>query len=164
MQQAALAGRLRQSNAALKAQSKAASPIAPSSYKQNQNEAENYAEEPICQQILAVCNDKSNPVKSTIPVSSYASIALTDAQKAQLKDAAMRHYGFLFETLKQQHPELKEKDFLYCYLCLLGLDNVQIAVLQQKSISTIWERENRLKKVFNSEDKVSVILYRLMNN
>lgn len=62
------------------------------------------------------------------------------------------------------HPELKEKDFFYCYLSLLGLDNVQIAVLQQNSISTIWERENRLKKIFGSIDKVSVTLHGLMNN
>ncbi len=162
MQQAALAGRLRQSNAALKAQSKAASPIAPSSYKQDQNEAESYAEEPVCQQILAVCNDKSNPVKSTIPVSSYASIALTDAQKAQLKDAAMRHYGLLFEKLKLQYPELKEKDFLYCYLCLLGLDNMQIAVLSQLSYRTIWEREKRLQTLFHADDRIAVVLHEMM--
>ena len=162
MQQAALAGRLRQSNAALKAQSKTASPIAPSSYKQNQNEAESYAEEPVCQQILAVCNDKSNPVKSTIPVSSYASIALTDAQKAQLKDAAMRHYGPLFEKLKLQYPELREKDFLYCYLCLLGLDNMQIAVLTQLSYRTIWEREKRLQTLFHADDRIAVVLHEMM--
>ena len=162
MQQAALAGRLRQSNAALKAQSKAASPIAPSSYKQEQNEAESYAEEPVCQQILAVCNDKSNPVKSTIPVSSYAGIALTDAQKAQLKDAAMRHYGPLFEKLKLQYPELKEKDFLYCYLCLLGLDNMQIAVLSQLSYRTIWEREKRLQTLFHADDRIAVVLHEMM--
>ena len=162
MQQAALAGRLRQSNAALKAQSKAASPIAPLPYKQDQNEAESYAEEPVCQQILAVCNDKSNPVKSTIPVSSYASIALTDAQKAQLKDAAMRHYGPLFEKLKLQYPELKEKDFLYCYLCLLGLDNMQIAVLSQLSYRTIWEREKRLQTLFHADDRIAVVLHEMM--
>ena len=162
MQQAALAGRLRQSNAALKAQSKAASPIAPLPYKQDQNEAESYAEEPVCQQILAVCNDKSNPVKSTIPVSSYASIALTDAQKAQLKDAAIRHYGPLFEKLKLQYPELKEKDFLYCYLCLLGLDNMQIAVLSQLSYRTIWEREKRLQTLFHADDRIAVVLHEMM--
>ena len=164
MQQAALAARLRQSNAALKAQSKTAAHIAPLSYKQEQNEAESYAEEPVCQQILAVCNDRSNSIKSTVPVSAYASIALTDTQKAQLKEAAMRHYGPLFEKPKLQYPELKERDFMYCYLCLLGLDNIQIAVLLQKSISTIWERENRLKKLFGFEDKVSVILQGFLIN
>ena len=115
--------------------------------------------EPICQKILATCNDKNNPIKSTVPVAAYADIALDDAMKAQLKKAAMRHLEPMFKEIKQQHPELKEKDFLYCYLCLLGLDNVQIAVLLQNSISTIWDRENRLKKIFGSESKIAVILH-----
>ncbi len=164
IQQAAMAGRLRRSNADLnERKKKQASALALSSH-QPQTNAENYLDEPISKQILCVCNDKSNPIKSTIPVSAYAHLALSDIQKAQLKDAAMRHYGLLFETMKLQHPELKEKDFFYCYLCLLGLDNMQIAVLQQKSISTIWDRENRLKKIFGSDDKVSVILFGIINS
>ena len=155
MQQAALAGRLKRSNAALKERGKITHTTTPS----HNNAIEKYEDEPICQHILALCNDKKNPIKSTVPIAAYANIALNDAQKAQLKNAAIHHYGSMFEKLKQQYPELKEKDFQYCYLSLLGLDNVQIAVLQQKSISTIWDRENRLKKIFGSEDKISVILH-----
>ena len=125
---------------------------------------ESYVEEPICQQILAVCNDKKNSFKSNVPVSAYSNIALTDAQKAQLKNAALRHYSSLFEKLRLQHPEMKEKDFLYCYLCLLGLDNIQIAVLLQNSISTIWEREKRLKKILGSENRIAIILHEYMIN
>ena len=162
VQQAALAGRLKRSNAALKAQAKTESVVVPFSDVQDPNAAKKYSDEPICQHILAVCNDKSNPIKSTVPVSSYADIALTDAQNAQLKDAAMRHYGPLFGKLKHQHPELKEKDFLYCYLCLLGLDNSQIAVLTQLSYRTIWEREKRLQNFFHGNDRIAVILHEIM--
>ena len=162
MQQAALAGRLRQSNAALKGQNKKVSSIAPLSFANQSNKAENYSEEPICQQILAVCNDKNNPIKSTVPVSAYSSIALTDVQKAQLKEVAMRHYDSLFKNLKLQYPELKDKDFLYCYLCLLGLDNMQIGVLTQLSYRTIWEREKRLQNLFHADDKIAIILHEMM--
>ncbi len=158
VQQAALSGRLRQSNAALKAKNQTGPVVTVPSSTQDASTPKSYLEEPICQQILSACNDNSRPVKSTIPVSAYADIALDDTQKAQLKAAAMRHYGSLFEKLKAQYPKLKEQDLYFCYLCLLGLDNAQIAVLQQKTISTIWERENRLKRLFCSEDKVSVIL------
>ena len=164
IQQAALAGRLRRSNAIIKEQEKKQASASASPSHQHQISTDDYLDEPICKHILDVCNDKSNPIKSTIPVSAYASIKLSDNQKAQLKDAALGHYGQLFETLKKMYPELKERDLFYCYLCLLGLDNVQIAVLQQKSISTIWDRENRLKKIFESENKVSVILHGFMNN
>jgi hypothetical protein len=161
IQQAALAGRLRQSNAALKAQEKMKPAMA---LVQEQNTAENYAEESICQHILSVCNDKSNPIKSTVPLSAYTDIALSDIQKAKLRNAALRHFGLMFEKLRRQYPNLKEKDFLYCYLCLLGLDNVQISVLLQNSISTIWERENRLKKIFGSDNKIAIILFGFMND
>ena len=162
VQQAALAGRLKRSNAALKEQDKMKSSVVLSSCPQRQNGAENYAEEPICQSILTICNNKSNPIKSTLPVSAYADMALTDAQKAKLKDAAMRHYGLLFEKLKQQHPDLKEKDFLYCYLCLLGLDNVQISVMMQLSYRTVWEREKRLQHLFQKEGSIAIILHEMM--
>ena len=159
MQQAALSSRLKRSNAALKEHNKTIHPIQLSSSSLKQNSSiEHYEQEPICQHILAVCNDKKNPIKSTVPVAFYADIVLDDTQKAQLKDAALQHHGSLFEMLKQQHPELKEKDFQYCYLCLLGLDNVQIAVLLQNSISTIWEREKRLKKILGSEERIAIIL------
>ena len=164
MQQAALAGRLKKSNAALKANEDTSPGVSVFAQERSLNVAEKYYDEPICKHIIAACNDDKTAIKTNIPVSAYSHLALNDAQIAKLKEAALRHYGPLFERLKRQYPVLKEKDFYYCYLCLLGLDNAQIAVLQHKTISTIWERENRLKKIFGSEDKVSVILHGFMIN
>ena len=123
-----------------------------------------YADEPICRHILAVCNDKKSPIKSTVPYSAYSGISLDDTQMAQLKKAAKHHYGMLFEHLAKEHPELKGKDYQYCYLCLLGLDNVQIAALLQKTNSTIWEREKRLQKIFGCNDKIAIILHGMITN
>lgn len=163
MQQSALSGRLKQSNIELKELRKSLESARPKDIQQ-QEVVGKYSDEAICQYIIKVCHDKHNPIKSTVPISAYADIALDYAQKAQLKQAAIRHYGDLFEKIKQQHPSLKEKDFLYCYLCLLGLDNGQIAVLLQHSSSTIWERERRLKKIFGSDDKIVIILHGFMTN
>ena len=137
--QAALAGRLKRSNAALKKEKavfheKNTHPIIADSCETE------YVNEPICQHILAICFDEKKPIKSSISVSMYADLALTQTQKAQLKAAAHRHYGWLFEKLKADYPELKDKDYLYCYLSLLGLDNSQIAVMTQLSYRTVWER------------------------
>ena len=124
--------------------------------------AENYADEPICQHILAVCNDKKNPIKSTVPYSAYSGISLDNAQMAQLKNAAYHHYKILFEKIEKEYPELKDKDFHYCFLCLLGIDNVQIAALLQKSNSTIWDREKRLQKILGCNDKIAITLHRMI--
>jgi tetratricopeptide (TPR) repeat protein len=155
IRQKALSGRLKRSNATIKEYGNKISPSIP----QQNSIAEKFEDEPICQYILSLCNATQNPIKSTVPVSAYTSIALNDAQKAKLKNAAIMHFGTLFEILKIQHPQLKEKDFQYFYLCLLGLDNVQISVLLQNSLSTTWERENRLKKILGSEDRVAITLH-----
>ena len=126
--------------------------------------AESYADEPICQHILAVCNDKKNPIKSTVPYSAYSGISLDNTQMAELKNAAYHHYGILFEKLGKEHPELKGKDYQYCFLCLLGMDNVQIAALLQKSNSTIWDREKRLQKILGSNDKIAIILHGMITH
>jgi tetratricopeptide (TPR) repeat protein len=126
--------------------------------------AESYADEPICKHILAVCNDKKNPIKSTVPYSAYSGISLDNTQMAELKNAAYHHYGILFEKLGKEHPELKGKDYQYCFLCLLGMDNVQIAALLQKSNSTIWDREKRLQKILGSNDKIAIILHGMITH
>ena len=162
MQQAALSGRLKRSNAALKEKEEK---LYNETTKQNHyQQAESYCEEPICRRILSTCNDENNPIKSIVPVSSYADIALTDAQRAELKKVALAHYAPLFEMLRQQYPKLKEKDYLYCYLCLLGLDNAQISVLTQLSYRTVWEREKRLQHIFHKEERISVILNEIITN
>ena len=158
IKRAALAGRLRHSNAELKRERDTKTQTIMHSGKNNVT-CFKFEDEPICRHIISVCNDPKNPIKSNVPVTYYADLALTDAQEAQLKDAIDRHFNLLFEKLRSLYPELKNKDLLYCYLCLLGLDNSQIAVMTQLSYRTIWEREKRLQKVFNTEDKVSVALH-----
>jgi len=155
---AALAGRLKQSNAALKKERETKVKM-PLPVNTNQDPDIDFKDETICRHILSVCNDKKNPIKSNLPVTAYTDLALTHKQEAQLKDAVNRHYGLLFENLKSLYPELKRKDLLYCYLCLLGLDNSQIAVMTQLSYRTIWDREKRLQKIFGTDNKVSVVLY-----
>ena len=158
MKQAALAGRLKRSNAALKKE-KTFPAEAIILQAHNHSAVTKYVDEPICRHILEVCNDEKNPIKSNLPISSYSDIALTLSQKAQLKAAALLHYRSLFEKLKTDYPKLKEKDYLYCYLCLLELDDAQIAVMTQLSYRTVWERGKRLQKIFNTDDKISVFLH-----
>ena len=161
--QKAMAGRLRESNEALKKErenkTKVSTPL-----PIHINTEMKYEEESICRHILEVCNDEKNPIKSNIPFSAYSDIALTKVQKAELKEAANRHFGQLFEKLRNLYPNLREKDFLYFDLCLLGLDNPQIAVMMQLSYRTVWEREKRLKGFFNTDDSISVVLHGFLMN
>lgn len=163
IKRAALAGRLKQSNEALKKERENKT-IVSMPLSIHTNTKIKYEEEPICRHILSVCNDEKNPIKSNVPVFAYDDIALTQEQKAQLKEKANYHYGQLFEKLKSNYPELKEKDFLYFSLCLLGLDTSQIAVMMQLSYRTVWQREQRLKRIMNTDNSISIALYGFMNN
>lgn len=163
IRQKALGGRLKRSNETLlelKAKIK---------LQENEEEREDrmdipFEEEPICKHIIQICNDERIPIKANLPFSSYADLALTAEQEAQLREAAVRHYRRLFERLKKNYPALKSKDYLYCYLCLLDLDNAQIAVLTHLSYRTVWEREKRLQRIFGREDRIIVILKSIKQN
>ena len=120
--------------------------------------AQQYLDEPICQHILEVCNDDKNLIKSVVSTKEYESIALTKTQLAELNKAAMKHYGALFELIGNKYPKLKGKDLVYCQLCLIGLNSIQISALLQKTPSTISSQKKRLQQIFGQNNDIAVIL------
>ena len=115
-----------------------------------------FAEEPVCRQILdAVASEN---IKSTVDMKIYSAIALTRQQQEQLRMAVERHYGTFAESLKKTYPKLTNDDLNYCRLYLLGLNEVQIAALMQKSYPSVWERADKLKRIFGTDEKIGVFL------
>ena len=164
LKQEALSGRLRRSNAELRSKKEAdREKEEKKGYERDEDvkpeeKATLYLEEPICRHILNICNNGDVAIKATVPKKHYRELGLTSVQLAQLNDAANRHYGQLFELLSKKYPELKWKDNVYCQLCLLGLNNVQIAIMLQKSPSTISSQKKRLQRIFNQNCEISIIL------
>ena len=115
-----------------------------------------FAEEPVCRQILDTL--ASENIKSTVDMKIYSAIALTRQQQEQLCMAVDRHYGTFAESLKKAYPKLTNDDLNYCRLYLLGLNEVQIAALMQKSYSSVWERADKLKRIFGTDEKIAVFL------
>lgn len=164
VEQKALGGRLKRSNEMLRELENKIKQQEKKTNKNDRKTAVSYVEEPICQYILRNCQDKTKPIKSNVPVSEYADIALTHKQKAMLKEAATKHYGYLFQWLKTTYPCLREKDLFYCYLCLLGLDNTQIAAMEQLSYTSVWEREKRLQGIFDTNNSIAITLNTFLVN
>lgn len=164
IKQKAISNRLKNSNNQLRNLKELVKHKEETFVSKNSDLADSFFDEPVCKHILMVCNDPKCPIKSTIPVSTYSNIALTTTQKAQLKQAVNRHYGALVEKLKNEYPKLNEKDLIYCHLCLLGLNNVQIAALLQNTHSTIWDRERKLQKIFHETESVTNILHGILIN
>ena len=115
-----------------------------------------FAEEPVCRQILDTL--ASENIKSTVDMKIYSAIALTRQQQEQLRLAVDRHYGTFAESLKKAYLKLTNDDLNYCRLYLLGLKEVQIAALMQKSYSSVWERADKLKRIFGIDEKIAVFL------
>lgn len=115
-----------------------------------------FVDEPVCRQILdAVASEN---IKSTVDMKIYSAIALTRQQQEQLRMAVERHYGTFAESLKKTYPKLTNDDLNYCRLYLLGLNEVQIAALMQKSYPSVWERADKLKRIFGTDEKIGVFL------
>jgi len=159
MQQAALAGRLKQSNEALQeleGQMKQRD-------KSNAHEpqAASFAEEPVCQLIMERVSE--GQFKSQMDCRVYKDFALSKAQLSALREAADRHFNHFTTRLSEAHPELTRNDLDYCCLYLLGLTDADIAALMQRAYNTVNERNSKLRRVFGSENPISATLQGFAN-
>ena len=162
IQQKALSGRLKRSNSIVRKHQNEKTTTAAFQIENPQEKQLNFLAEEICRYILSLFNDKNKTVKSTISYKEYVDMSLNDLQKAQLIKAAEQYYGSQIENLRIRYPSLNEKDMLYCYLCLLGLNNTQISALLHLSKSSVWDREKRIKKIFGTKESLSVYFHRLV--
>ena len=161
MQQAALTGKLRKSNEALRELK--------GQLQQQENEAvskpeqaNSFADEPICQLILARVNE--GQFKSQMDCTVYKDYALGKEQLMALREAADRHFNHFTSRLAQTYPSLTKNDLDYCCLYLLGLTDADVAALMQKAYSTVSDRSRKLKAVFESEESLSAALQGFVNS
>ena len=86
------------------------------------------------------------------------SVSFTEEDAAALKTAVLRHYENFESTLLGKYPKLSKNDLQLCQLYLMGLDERQIAVLQNKSYSAIKKRANTLKDLMGLDESLPVFL------
>ena len=155
MQQAALTGKLRKSNEALRELK--------GQLQQQENEAvskpeqaNSFADEPICQLILARVNE--GQFKSQMDCTVYKDYALGKEQLMALREAADRHFNRFTSRLAQTYPSLTKGDLDYCCLYLLGLTDADVSALMQRAYNTVSERSRKLKTIFDSEVALPVTI------
>jgi hypothetical protein len=159
MEQKALSSRLKKSNEALRE-------LQDQIKQQNDRDAAveptiSFAEEPICRLILE--RVKEGRFKSQMDCVIYKDFALNKEQIVELHSAANRHFNQFTERLIQAYPNLTKSDLDYCCLYLLGLTDADIAALMQRAYNTINERNSKLRRIFGSENMVSVTLQAFAN-
>jgi hypothetical protein len=160
MQQAALTGKLRKSNETvreLKGQLQQQGNDAVSKPEQ----ANSFADEPICQLIMERVNE--GQFKSQMDCTVYKDYALGKEQLMALREAADRHFNRFTSRLAQTYPSLTKNDLDYCCLYLLGLTDADISALMQRAYNTVSERSRKLKTIFDSEVALPVTIRSLAN-
>ena len=148
MEKAALSGRLKKSNEALrelKGQMKQQKkPIA----KNAESQAAEFADEPICRFIMEQVN--RGQFKSQMDCTLYKNYALEKNHLSALREAADRHFNRFTYRLSKDFPELTKTDLDYCCLYLLDLSDADISALMQRAYNTVNERNTKLKRVFGA--------------
>ena len=159
MEQAAMSGRLKRSNQEvreLKGQIKHFDDLAVKT-----ETAASFDEEPICRLIMERVN--KGQFLSQMDCSVYKDYALDKDQLYALRKAADRHFNQFTTRISKAHPELTRGDLDYCCLYLLGLTDADIAALMQRAYNTVNERNSKLRRIFGSENTISITLEAIAN-
>ena len=156
IKQKALAGRLKQSNEALRIQKKETSNLVKEmDLRRRQSEwnhLDDFKREDICMSIVtALCGKQ---IKREAKSGDYPELHLNNAQLYDLSVAVEKHFCGFEKTLTDLYPKINRNAINQCLLYLLDLDDVQIASLLSCDYSTVKRRSTKLKQVFGTEKEL----------
>jgi tetratricopeptide (TPR) repeat protein len=161
MEQAALSGRLKQSNQELRELKDQIKRQGDNEIASTEVQATTFLKEPICCLVLERVNE--GQFLSQMDCTIYRNYALDKNQLAALRNAADRHFNQFTMRISNAHPELTRTDLDYCCLYLLGLSDADVAALMQRAYNTVNERNSKLRRVFGSKNSISVTLQSIAN-
>ena len=153
MEQAALSGRLRKSNEALRnVTQQFEQAVAKNVTVENIGIPDDYVafiNNSICQHIIKLVHKQQ--FKSKVDFLIYKDDALSKEQLLALRDAAQKHLARFTSRIRKQYPNLTESDMDYCYLFLLGLNEADISALLQRAYSTVCERSRKINRIIEAK-------------
>ena len=156
IRQAALSGRLKRSNEALRIQKKESSDLAKEvethRKRKEWNSLEDFMNEDICQEIKVALQGKQ--IKREAKSGDYPELHLSDAQLQNLSIAVEKHFCGFEKTLTDLYPKINRNAMNQCLLYLLNIEDVQIASLLSCDYSTVKRRSSKLKEAFNTEKEL----------
>ena len=164
MQQAALSGKLKKSNEALRDTSKQLEKAIGEKKLSEPTASEidftSFKATPVCRQILETI--QNNYFKSKMDCSVYKEHALTKEQLQQIRCSADKHIAQFTIRLRKQFPNLTDEDLNYCCLYLLGLSDAEVSALMQRAYPTVCERNRKIKRIIRAQGELSVALRELV--
>jgi len=161
IQQSALSNRLKRSNEELRELKDQIRQQTDSMNPKQEAQALSFNDEPICRLIMERVNE--GQFKSKMDYTSYKDYALGKDDLVALREAADRHFNQFTIRLAKAYPALTQGDLDYCCLYLLGLSDADVSALMQRAYNTVNERNSKLRRVFGSENAISITLQAIAN-
>ena len=157
MQQAALAGRLRESNNSLRMQSEKMAELQNALSKEEVSvsycgDYELFMQEDICKEIIKSL--EGTFIKRISVPEDYPELILSAQQLLRLALATEKHFQGFEVYLRRSYPRISAMDLDICRLFLLGLNEKQASILLRRDYSTIMEHVRKMKKGFKTESNL----------
>ena len=120
-----------------------------------------FINDPICQSIIRRFENKH--IKREAKRDDYPELQITGREQSQLATAVEHYFKGFGNMLTSLFPKITRADMEQCRLCLLNLQDVQIAVLLHKDYSTVIRRSDKLRKAFATEKPLQTFLLDLVS-
>ena len=161
IQQSALSNRLKQSNEELRELKDQIRQQTDNMNLKPEAQALSFSDEPICRLIMERVNE--GQFKAQIDCIIYKDYALDKDQLSALRKAVDRHFNQFTIRISKAYPELTRLDLDYCCLYLLGLSDADLSALMQRAYNTVNERNSKLRRIFCTENAISITLQAIAN-
>ena len=165
MQQAAMAGRLKRSNDALRLQKEEKEELLKELQAQQKQKEwgrlDDFMNEGICIEILQLLQGKD--IKREAKRNDYPELHLNATQILRLETAVEKHFDGFGKALSDLFPRISRDEMHQCHLYLLNLQDVQIAHLLSCDYSTVKKRSAKLKKAFGTEKELLLYIRGLIS-
>ena len=161
IQQSALSNRLKRSNEELRELKDQIRQQTDNMNTKQETQALSFNDEPICRLIMERVNN--GQFKAQMDCMNYKDYALGKDDLVALREAANRHFNQFTIRLAKAYPALTQGDLDYCCLYLLGLSDADVSALMQRAYNTVNERNSKLRRVFGSENAISITLQAIAN-
>ena len=163
--QAALGGRLKQSNKLLREKTRQLERVNNTLLSESdkfgkQVSYADFIQSPICSYLIDVAEKYNFKPKTDYLI--YKSIALDKKQLEALMEAADRQLGKFPVRIRLRYPALTNDDVKYCCLYLLGLNEADISALMQRAYSTVCERSRKIKRILGTDSDLPIALRDLL--
>ncbi len=95
---------------------------------------------------------------------SYPELVMSETQLGQLITTVDAVFPKFSVKMIERYPRLKRSDIMYCCLYLLGLNEIQAAILTGKTYQAVWKRSTKLQDIFDTKSSPQFFLRNIIKD